>query len=72
MANLGNFNGGTFKGLIIADKINVNAQIVGAIFGFGNAADGVTLDDVTGTPNIKYSKCALDRYVRQAFPYLIV
>ena len=75
VATLGNFNGGTFKGLIIADKINKingNAQVIGAIFGFGNAADGVTLDDVTGTPTIKYSACALDTYVRQAFPYQIV
>ena len=63
IANLGNFNGGTFKGLIVADKINKingNAQIIGGIFGFGNAADGVSVDDVTGTPNIKYSKCIID------------
>ncbi len=75
VATLGNFNGGTFKGLIIADKINKingNTEIIGAIFGFGNAADGVTVDDVTGTPNIKYSKCALDKYVPPAFPFQIV
>ena len=75
VATLGNFNGGTFKGIIIADKINKingNAQIIGAIFGFGNAADGVTVDDVTGTPNIKYSKCALDTYVPPAFPYQVI
>ena len=74
VATLGNFNGGTFKGLIIADKINKingNATIIGSIFGFGNEADGVTLDDVTGTPNIKYSKCAIDG-LSQNFPYKIV
>ncbi len=63
VANLGNFNEGTFKGVIIADKINKingNAQIIGSVFGFGSAADGVTVDDVTGTPRIKYSKCILN------------
>jgi hypothetical protein len=74
VANLGNFNGGTFKGLIIADKINKingNAQIIGAIFGFGSAADGVNVDDITGTPDIKYSKCVLDG-LNQDFPFQIV
>jgi len=75
VATLGNFDGGTFKGLIIADKINKingNAEIIGVTFAFGNAADGVTVDDVTGTPNIKYSKCALEKYVPSAFPFQIV
>lgn len=75
VATLGNFNTGTFRGLIIADKINKingNAQIIGAIFGFGNGADGVAVDDVTGTPNIKYSQCAIDTYVSQGFPFHIV
>jgi hypothetical protein len=74
VANLGNFNGGTFKGVIIADKINKingNAQIIGGIFGFGSAADGVAVDDVTGTPSIKYSKCVLDG-LSQNFPFQIV
>ena len=74
VAKLGNFNGGTFKGLIVADKINKingNAQIIGGIFGFGNAADGVALDDVTGTPNIKYSKCVIDG-LPQNFPFQFV
>lgn len=73
-ANLGNFNGGTFKGVIIADKINKingNAQIIGGIFGFGSAADGVAVDDVTGTPSIKYSKCVLDG-LSQNFPFEVV
>ncbi len=76
VATLGNFNGGTFKGLIIADKINKingNAQIIGGIFGFGNAADGITVDDVTGTPNIKYSKCAIDTFAPPTLiPYQVV
>jgi hypothetical protein len=74
VANLGNFNGGTFKGLIIADKINKingNARIIGGIFGFGNAADGVNVDDVTGTPNIMYSKCVIDG-LPQNFPFQLV
>ena len=73
-ANLGNFNGGTFKGVIIADKINKingNAQIIGGIFGFGSAADGVAVDDVTGTPSIKYSKCIIDG-LSQNFPFEVV
>jgi Tfp pilus assembly protein PilX len=73
-ANLGNFNGGTFKGVIIADKINKingNAQIIGAIFGFGSTADGVNVDDITGTPNIKYSKCIIDG-LSQNFPFEVV
>ncbi|MBI4380613.1 MAG: hypothetical protein HY574_05440 [candidate division NC10 bacterium] len=73
-ANLGNFNGGTFKGVIIADKINkINgtAQIIGGIFGFGSGADGVAVDDVTGTPVIKYSKCIIDG-LSQNFPFEMV
>jgi len=64
VATLGNFNVGTFKGLIVADKINKingNAQIIGGVFGFGSSADGVLVDDVTGTPRIKYSTCILDQ-----------
>lgn len=74
VANLGNFNEGTFKGLIIADKINKingDAQIIGGIFGFGSAADGVAVDDITGTPNIKYSKCTIDG-LSQNFPFEVV
>jgi hypothetical protein len=74
VANLGNFNGGTFKGLIIADsldKTNGNAQIIGAIFGFGAKADGIKIDDVAGTPNIKYSQCIIDG-LNQYFPFQIV
>jgi hypothetical protein len=61
-ATLGNFNSGTFKGLIIADridKINGNAQIFGGIIAFGPMA-AVELDDLTGTPNVKYSKQCLN------------
>lgn len=75
VAKLGNFNGGTFRGLIIADKIdkiNGTAHIYGAIFGFGASDDGVRVDDVDGTPRIKYSKCAIDTYVSQALPSRIV
>jgi hypothetical protein len=71
VANLGNFNGGTFKGLIVADridKINGNAQIIGGIIGFGNAADGVLVEDVNGTPNIKYSQCIMAG-LPQSFPF---
>jgi hypothetical protein len=74
VANLGNFNEGTFKGLIIADKINKingNAQIIGGVFAFGSAADGVAVDDVTGTPVIKYSKCIIDG-LSQNFPFEVV
>jgi len=75
-ANLGNFDGGTFKGVIIADKINKingNAQIIGSIFAFGSAANGVTVDDITGTPTIKYSKCIMNGLPNLAnFPFQIV
>jgi Tfp pilus assembly protein PilX len=75
-AVLGNFNTGTFKGLIVADKINKingNAQIIGGIFGFGSAEDGVLVDDVTGTPQIKYSKCIIDKLSDTVnLPYHIV
>ncbi len=71
-ANLGNFNGGTFKGLIIADsiKINGNAQIIGAIFAFGSTA-AVAVNDIMGTPTIKYSKCVVDGLAKN-FPFQIV
>jgi len=76
IATLGNFNEGRFKGLIIADKINKingSAEIIGGIFGFGNAADGIAVDDVTGTPNIKYSSCAIDTFAPPTlFPYQVV
>lgn len=74
VANLGNFNGGTFRGVIITDsldKTNGNAEIIGAIFGFGNLADSIKIDDVAGTPNIKFSQCILDGLL-QYFPFQIV
>jgi hypothetical protein len=73
-AALGNLNTGTFRGIIIADKINKingNAQIIGAIFAFGESSDGVQVDDLTGTPNIKYSKQAIGKY-RPKIPHKIV
>lgn len=75
VAQLGPFNSTViFKGLIIADKIdkiNGSSQIIGGVFGFGNASDGVTVDEVNGTPNLKYSKCQIDK-LSQIFPYRIV
>ncbi len=75
VAVLGNTNSNlTFKGLIIADKvdkINGGAQIIGGVFGFGNTADGVIVDDLTGTPSIMYSKCIIDG-LNQNFPFQIV
>ncbi len=58
---LGNFDSGTFKGLIVADSIKItgNVQNIGGIIASGSTAT-VELDDVTGTPNIKYSTCALN------------
>lgn len=60
-ANLGNINGGTFRGLIIADKIdriNGNIDIIGAVV-------SLTEIDITlvgnGTATIKYSCSALDQ-----------
>jgi hypothetical protein len=60
-ANLGNINGGTFRGLIIADKIdkiNGNIDIFGAIVSLSEI-------DVTkvgaGTAEIKYSCTALQQ-----------
>jgi hypothetical protein len=60
-ANLGNINGGTFRGLIIADKIdkiNGNIDIFGAIV-------SLTEIDVAkigaGTAEIKYSCAALQQ-----------
>jgi Tfp pilus assembly protein PilX len=56
VANLGNFNGGTFKGLIIADAmdINGNANIIGAVVTFANVSAG------EGNPSINYSQCIID------------
>ncbi len=75
LAKLGPFNSNiTFKGIIIADdivKINGTSTIIGAVVGFGSPADGVSVDDVTGTPNIKYSKCIIDG-LNQYFPFQIV
>lgn len=60
-ANLGNINGGTFHGLIIADKIdriNGNIDIIGAVV-------SLTEIDITlvgnGTATIKYSCSAIDQ-----------
>jgi len=55
-AKLGPYNGGTFKGLIIADKLYIegNADVIGAV---------VTCASVTagqGNPSIKYSKCIME------------
>ena len=74
VANLGNFNGGTFKGLIVTDtinKINGNAQIIGAIFALGSATTVGDINDVTGTPEILYSKCVVDGLSKN-FPFQIV
>jgi Tfp pilus assembly protein PilX len=66
-ANLGNINGGSFRGLIIADKIdkiNGNIDIFGAIV-------SLTEIDVTkigaGTAEIKYS-CAALQQAANSFP----
>ena len=72
-ANLGNWNGGTFKGVVIADginKINGNVTIIGAVYGWGTAST-IEVDITAGTPQIKYSKCVLDG-LNQNFPYLTV
>jgi hypothetical protein len=72
-ANLGNWNGGTFKGVVIADainKINGNVTIIGAIYGWGSSST-VEVDITAGTPQIKYSKCVLDG-LSQNFPFQIV
>jgi hypothetical protein len=73
VANLGNWNGGTFTGLVIADainKINGNVTIVGAVYGWGSSST-VEVDITAGTPQIKYSKCVLDG-LNQNFPFQIV
>jgi len=62
-ANLGNITGNcTFKGLVIADKINKLAgsgTIIGAIISFTN----IDVDIVgAGTFNLKYSCAALDEF----------
>jgi hypothetical protein len=56
VANLGNYNGGTFKGLIIADAMDINggANIIGAVVTFANVSAG------EGNPSIKYSKCIME------------
>ena len=72
-ANLGNWNGGTFKGVVIADainKINGNVTIIGAIYGWGSSST-VEVDITAGTPQIKYSKCVLDG-LSQNFPFEVV
>jgi Tfp pilus assembly protein PilX len=55
-ATLGPYNGGTFKGLVIADvlQINGNAEIIGAVVTFA----GVTAGE--GNPSIIYSKCVME------------
>jgi Tfp pilus assembly protein PilX len=55
-AMLGPYNGGTFKGLIIADamQINGNVDIIGAVVTFAAVTAG------EGNPSIKYSKCIID------------
>ncbi len=70
-ANLGNSNaGGTFKGLIIADQIsqiNGSLQVIGAVIAYGSAGT-VTVNDLAGTPNLKYSKCQIDG-LNHYFPF---
>jgi type II secretory pathway pseudopilin PulG len=72
-ANLGNWNGGNFNGLVIADqinKINGNVTVIGSIFGWGSAGT-VEVDITAGTPTLRYSKCVLDG-LSQYFPFQIV
>jgi Tfp pilus assembly protein PilX len=72
-ANLGNWNGGTFKGLVIADqinKINGNVTIIGGIFAWGSAGT-VEVDITAGTPSVRYSKCILDG-LSQNLPFRVV
>jgi hypothetical protein len=56
VANLGNYNGGTFKGLIIADAMDINggANIIGAVVTFANVSAG------EGNPSIRYSECIME------------
>ena len=55
-AILGPYNGGTFKGLVIADalQINGNADIIGAVVTFAALTAG------EGNPSIMYSKCIME------------
>ena len=72
-ANLGNWNSGTFTGVVVADginKINGLVTIIGAVFGWGTGAT-VEIDITTGTPQLKWSRCVLDG-LNQNFPYLTV
>ena len=72
-ANLGNWNGGTFKGVVVADginKINGNVSIVGAVFGWGSGAT-VEVDLTAGTPSLRWSKCVMDGLNRTT-PFLTV
>ncbi len=62
-AKLGNFDSGTFKGLIVADSINKvtgNVQNIGGIIAAGSTAT-LQVDDLTGTPNVKFSSCELNK-----------
>jgi hypothetical protein len=72
-ANLGNWNGGTFKGLVIADGINKiagNVTIIGGVFALGSSA-AVEVNITAGTPEILYSKCIVDGLSKN-FPFQIV
>ncbi len=66
-ATLGNFNGGTFKGLIIADQLQINGttQVIGGITTFGTVASG------QGNPSVKYSSCVVAG-LPQNFPFEVV
>jgi hypothetical protein len=73
VANLGNWNGGTFKGVVVADginKINGAVTIIGAVYGWGTAST-VEVDITAGTPQLKYSDCVL-KSLNQNVPYLTV
>ncbi len=62
--NLGNLNGGTFKGVIIADeinKINGNVNIYGAVMSLSSLV--VANQIGAGTANILYSPDAISKYV---------
>jgi hypothetical protein len=66
-ANLGNFSGGTFKGLIIADQIQINgsAKIIGGVATYGTVATG------QGGPSVKYSQCIVAGLSKN-FPFWVV
>jgi hypothetical protein len=55
-AKLGPYNGGTFKGLIIADELDIegNADVIGAVVTFASVTAG------QGNPSIRYSKCIME------------